>query len=243
MLNFEDNQEQDFQSFIAEFQHLSEKDRIKRLWALIGQMTLALNNLHSLGFAHRNLKPSNIFINQNDGSVRFGAQKFYHAQSNNHNVTISVDPVVDSGIIYFENVFKDHEGIFDFAVGLAEQTVTFMPDKKPQDDGNDKKIVAYWSNGCIRYSDKKIFGNSKFKCGQKIGMEINMDVEPRTLFFFVDDVQQKNYVIGIPDALRFWSFIQKDNSSYTISLFERRGASCVQDIEGSTAWEYESYYK
>ncbi|KAA6379512.1 MAG: putative MAP kinase kinase family domain protein [Streblomastix strix] len=43
----------------------------QRVWELIGQITRALDHLHSRGIMHRDLKPANIFMNE-DGSVRLG---------------------------------------------------------------------------------------------------------------------------------------------------------------------------
>ncbi|KAA6372703.1 MAG: hypothetical protein EZS28_031770, partial [Streblomastix strix] len=46
-------------------------------------------------------------------------------------------------------------------------------------------------------------GNQEYANGQRIGIEVNMIIAPRKVTFFVDDIEQPNFVIGIPEAIRF----------------------------------------
>ncbi|KAA6365728.1 MAG: hypothetical protein EZS28_038744, partial [Streblomastix strix] len=66
----------------------------------------------------------------------------------------------------------------------------------------------------------------------------NMTCRPRRLTFFVDDVEQKQYIINIPEAIRFWSFIQVPNSSFRVTRFERRSSSSAHGVTGSIGLEW-----
>ncbi|KAA6355317.1 MAG: putative G2-specific protein kinase nim-1 [Streblomastix strix] len=61
----------DLRNTITDLQKMPEKDRSIRVWEIFGQITRALNHLHSHGIMHRDLKPANVFMNE-DGSVRLG---------------------------------------------------------------------------------------------------------------------------------------------------------------------------
>ncbi|KAA6360956.1 MAG: putative CMGC kinase, CK2 family, partial [Streblomastix strix] len=61
----------DLNKTIADLQRMDEKDRMIRVWQIFGQMTRALNHLHTNEVIHRDLKPGNIFMNE-DGSIRLG---------------------------------------------------------------------------------------------------------------------------------------------------------------------------
>ncbi|KAA6388590.1 MAG: hypothetical protein EZS28_015882, partial [Streblomastix strix] len=79
--------------------------------------------------------------------------------------------------------------------------------------------------------------NQEFRCGQRIGAEVNMISRPRRLVFFVDDVEQKYQIINISEAIRFQYCIYQSNSSFTITKFERYSSSSAHGVTGSIALE------
>ncbi|KAA6385083.1 MAG: hypothetical protein EZS28_019390 [Streblomastix strix] len=131
--------------------------------------------------------------------------------------TITSDPIISDGIVYYETVFEKHDGGYVFGIGIADSTVVFKPNKAPWHDGNNEKTVCYY---------------------MKIGAEVNMSSSPRKLTFFVDDIEQKYFVINIPQAIRFWSFICKPNSSFRVTRFERRSSSSAHGVTGSRGFEW-----
>ncbi|KAA6370480.1 MAG: hypothetical protein EZS28_033993 [Streblomastix strix] len=54
--------------------------------------------------------------------------------------------------------------------------------------------------------------NQIFQCGQRVSIEVDMNSVPRKAVLFIDGIQQKNYVTGIPDKIRFFDrpFISQD---------------------------------
>ncbi|KAA6357176.1 MAG: hypothetical protein EZS28_047297, partial [Streblomastix strix] len=123
-------------------------------------------------------------------------------------------------------------------IGIADSTVVFQPNEQACFSGNKEKTVCYYYDGHLRHINLWGPDNQGFRSGQRIGAEVNMSSSPRKLTFFVDDVEQKYYVINIPQAIRFWSFIIEPNSSFIVTRFERRSSSSAHGVTGSRALEW-----
>ncbi|KAA6386799.1 MAG: hypothetical protein EZS28_017675 [Streblomastix strix] len=150
---------------------------------------------------------------------------------------ISTDPIISEGIVYYESVFEKHDGFYGFGIGIADSSVVFKPYYGPQQDLKERKTVGYWSYGQLVHINGGP-SNQRYDCGQRIGAEVNMISSPNKLTFFIDDVEQKNYFINIPYAIRFWSFIRDPNSSFTVTRFERRSSSFAHGVIGSRGLEW-----
>ncbi|KAA6388199.1 MAG: putative serine/threonine protein kinase, partial [Streblomastix strix] len=165
------------------------------------------------------------------------ANRFTH-DSTNACCTISTDPIISEGIVYYESEFEKHDGgLWSFGIGIADSSVVFKPNYGPGVDGNGGKTVSYYSDGHLWHINQGP-PNQRFYCGQRIGAEVNMLCRPRRLTFFVDDVEQKYYIINIPEAIRFWSFIYAPYSSFTVTRFERRSSSSAHGVTGSIGLEW-----
>ncbi|KAA6383786.1 MAG: putative serine/threonine-protein kinase Nek6 [Streblomastix strix] len=161
---------------------------------------------------------------------------FKHDNTEAH-CTITSDPIISDGIVYYESVFENHGGGYYFGIGIADSTVVFKPNKWPTEDGKDEKTVYYRYDGRLFHINRGL-PNQKFVCGQRIGAEVNMSSNPRKLTFFIDDIEQQNYLINIPQAIRFWSYIHDSNSSFRVTRFERRSSSSAHGVTGSQGWEW-----
>ncbi|KAA6318964.1 MAG: hypothetical protein EZS28_054878, partial [Streblomastix strix] len=64
-----------------------------------------------------------------DGSI------FKITSENNIDSTVLVDPVINSGITYFEVIFRDHEGA-QFRMGVADAKLSFGAGEAPQEYGS-----------------------------------------------------------------------------------------------------------
>ncbi|KAA6382827.1 MAG: hypothetical protein EZS28_021646 [Streblomastix strix] len=164
------------------------------------------------------------------------ANSFIHDNSRTF-CTISTETIISEGIVYYESVFEKHDENSVFGIGIADSSVVFKPNKGPSADGNKGKTVIYWSHGDLYHIN---FGpyNQGFRCEQRIGAEVNMICRPRRLMFFVEDVEQENYIVNIPEAIRFWSYILAPNSSFTVTRFERRSSSSAHGVTGSIALDW-----
>ncbi|KAA6365072.1 MAG: hypothetical protein EZS28_039401 [Streblomastix strix] len=148
--------------------------------------------------------------------VKVEEDKYTNISSNRS--TILFNPTIRSGIVRIEflNVF-DLDGI-----GIADESVHYDRDQWPFDKGKEN-IVYVRPIGKISHIGMGFAeGNDGFhKQGQRVAIELNMDANPRTMTLFVDDKEQKIYVVGIPPAVRFWAFLLRNNSSFKILKFER----------------------
>ncbi|KAA6397602.1 MAG: hypothetical protein EZS28_006873 [Streblomastix strix] len=114
--------------------------------------------------------------------------------------TVLLDPAINSGIVILELLnIKNLE-----AVGIADESVEYQHHNFPWTNVDRNKIVVYYLYGGIRHIGDYIEGNADFNKGDRVTLELNMDSNPRTLTFFVNDVEQPNYVTNIPPAVRFW---------------------------------------
>ncbi|KAA6380543.1 MAG: putative Aurora kinase [Streblomastix strix] len=59
----------DLHKVISDLHHLTQEERLNRVWEIFSYIVRSLDNLHSQGFSHFNLKPQNILVLE-DGSVR-----------------------------------------------------------------------------------------------------------------------------------------------------------------------------
>ncbi|KAA6381414.1 MAG: hypothetical protein EZS28_023061 [Streblomastix strix] len=115
-------------------------------------------------------------------------------------------------------------------IGIADASCSFAAGKLPWEDGNDKKTVGYNLYGNLNHLTVGTEGNQRYKDGQRIAVEVNMTTIPRKATFFVDDIEQPNFIIGIPEAIRFWVYTYYKSSSFTVIKFERLIKSTSQRI-------------
>ncbi|KAA6395038.1 MAG: hypothetical protein EZS28_009431, partial [Streblomastix strix] len=73
--------------------------------------------------------------------------------------------------------------------------------------------------------------------------EVNMSSTPRTLNFFIDDEQLPVQIINIPSAIRFYIGIDNEESSFTITRFERLQSSSAKEISESKTLEWGKQWK
>ncbi|KAA6398410.1 MAG: hypothetical protein EZS28_006064 [Streblomastix strix] len=70
-----------------------------------------------------------------------------------------------------------------------------------------------------------------------------MTSNPRKVVFYIDGIEQPNYVIGIPSEFRFWAFIQRPSSSFTVVKFERLIQFTSQRVAESKPLEWGKEWK
>ncbi|KAA6396178.1 MAG: hypothetical protein EZS28_008291 [Streblomastix strix] len=129
--------------------------------------------------------------------------KFIH-QNKDGPCTVAIDPIIREGIVRIEIVFEKTGGWR--TIGVADASCSFAAGKGPSADGNKEKTVRYWCyNGCLDHITNDIKGNQEYADEQKIAVEVDMTTAPRRVTFFVDDIEQPNFVIGIPEDIRMSS--------------------------------------
>ncbi|KAA6396900.1 MAG: hypothetical protein EZS28_007574 [Streblomastix strix] len=131
--------------------------------------------------------------------------KFIHSNIN-ENCTIALDPIIKEDIIRIEVIFEKPGGYLK-SIGIADASCSFAASKEPQDDG---------------------MRNQRYDNGQRVAAEVDMTIVPRRLTFFIDDVEQPSYVIGFPEAIRFW----------VLAKFERLNQSKAKNVTESKAFKW-----
>ncbi|KAA6360037.1 MAG: hypothetical protein EZS28_044436, partial [Streblomastix strix] len=170
-------------------------------------------------------------LNPSTEDVQISVDTFTHTNDNKNWATILFDPVISNGVarIEFLNI-KDFGG-----VGIADESVHFKRNGVPL---QQFKTVTYWRGGDLKYEGEDIGGNSRQVENHRVALELDMDSIPHTLNFFVDDKQQPNYVVNIPNSVRFHAFFYVQQSQFKVLKFERLSAPTSKRIEGCRALEW-----
>ncbi|KAA6372398.1 MAG: hypothetical protein EZS28_032075, partial [Streblomastix strix] len=174
---------------------------------------------------------SPIFIIKKESQGKQQGNKFIHSDKNDW-CTIAIDPVVSEGIVRFEVVFKNSGG-FLISFGIADASCSFAAGSHPADDG--KKTVRYYNNGDLDHITEYKTNNGRYQDGQRISAIVDMTSNPRKVAFYVDDIEQPNFMIGIPSKIRFWAYTYYQSSSFTVTKFERLVQFTSQEVFGSKA--------
>ncbi|KAA6398472.1 MAG: hypothetical protein EZS28_005997 [Streblomastix strix] len=136
--------------------------------------------------------------------------------------------IIRKGIVRIEVIFEN-TGQWDRSIGVADASCSFAAGNGPSADGNQEKTVRYWENGELDHITEDIIRNQRYADGQRVAVEVDMTTVPRRATFFVDDIEQPNFVIDIPEAIRFW--------------FERLIQQTAKGVEGSKALKWGKEWK
>ncbi|KAA6378188.1 MAG: hypothetical protein EZS28_026285 [Streblomastix strix] len=116
----------------------------------------------------------------------------------------------------------------------------------------DQRTIRFISNGDLQNLIKfervhqvsfPAKGNQIFQCGQRLQIEVDLKSVPSKVVFFIDGEQQKNYVTGVPDKIRFFAFAQQAGSSFHITRSERLRQSSARIDADSVAWKWGENWK
>ncbi|KAA6370167.1 MAG: hypothetical protein EZS28_034306, partial [Streblomastix strix] len=183
-----------------------------------------------------------IFIIKKESYGKQYGNKFVHSDKFNNQCTIAIDPVINEGIARFEVVFEN-SGRFLIILGIADASCSFAAGRQPADDGNIEKTVRYYQSGYLDHITNDTKGNRSYEDGQRISAIVDMTSNPRKVVFYVDDIEQPNFVIGIPSKIRFWAYTYYQSSSFTVTKFERLVQFTSQEIVGSKALQWGKSWK
>ncbi|KAA6373329.1 MAG: hypothetical protein EZS28_031145, partial [Streblomastix strix] len=172
-------------------------------------------------------------LNQSTEDVEIESNTFIHTDENENGSVVLFDPVISKGIykIKILNV-NDLQG-----VGIADQSVKYGRNEMP--NKYQSRIVYYRSGGTIQHNDNEKEGNTDFYSNnQSVAMEINMDSNPHMLTFFVDDKEQPNFVIDIPNSVRFLAYFCDLNAQFKVIEFEKLSSPSAKHGPGSHVFEF-----
>ncbi|KAA6368411.1 MAG: hypothetical protein EZS28_036062 [Streblomastix strix] len=163
--------------------------------------------------------------------------KFIHSNQRDC-CAIAIDPIIKEGIVRIDIVFKNSVG-WGRTFGIVDTSFSFAAGDGPlNNDKNGEKTVRYWGYGALDHITSFKIYNEKYKDGQRISAIVDMTSNPRKVVFYIDDIEQPNYVIGIPPEIRFWAYTLIESSSFTVTKFERLVQFTQQGVAGSKALEW-----
>ncbi|KAA6360544.1 MAG: hypothetical protein EZS28_043929, partial [Streblomastix strix] len=172
---------------------------------------------------------------------RAEGNKFIHSQDI-EDCTIAIDPVIREGIVRIELVFQYSEG-YSRIVGITDASCSFDVSKGPSSDGNDKKTIRYYNNGDFDHVSYDKVQNKRYQDEERIAVEVDMTSNPRKVTFFVNEVEQQNYVVNIPSKIRFWAYNVNSLSTFTVTKFQRLNKSSFKGFPHSVALEWGKRWK
>ncbi|KAA6392147.1 MAG: hypothetical protein EZS28_012326 [Streblomastix strix] len=123
-------------------------------------------------------------------------------------------------------------------MGIADASCSFAVGKGPSEDGNKKKTVRYFWDGELDHITNITHGSGSYEDGQRISAIVDMTSNPRKVVFYVDDIEQPNYVIKIPSEIRFWACTYGISSSFKVTKFQRLIQFTSQRDAGSKALKW-----
>ncbi|KAA6364664.1 MAG: hypothetical protein EZS28_039809 [Streblomastix strix] len=180
------------------------------------------------------------FIIKEAWQGRSNGNKFIHSDEYGQCV-IAIDPIIKEGIVRIEIVFENN-GVWR-SMGIAEASCSFAAGEWPQYGGNKEKTVRYWDNGDLYHRTNGAIRNQFYSEGQRISAVVDMTTNPRKVVFYVNDIEQPNFVIEIPSEIRFWASNRYESSSFTVTKFERLNQFTSQGVIGSKALEWGKVWK
>ncbi|KAA6371583.1 MAG: hypothetical protein EZS28_032890, partial [Streblomastix strix] len=152
-------------------------------------------------------------------------------------LVVAFNPIISNGIVRFGGFFERHP-FGNFSFGIADSSAVFGSDEDPNFDENQKKTVCYWSDGDISHIGDYIPGNSGIEINKSVSCEVNMNISPRTLTFFIDNQEQPVSVRNIPSSIRFYIYLYTQNSSFTINGFENVQYSSAKGVSNGKVFEW-----
>ncbi|KAA6378561.1 MAG: hypothetical protein EZS28_025912 [Streblomastix strix] len=119
---------------------------------------------------------------------------------------ILFDPIINKGIVRFEVLVVSQLN----EVGIAVESARF----------GFENVARFMHKGWFKHIGGWLSDYTEYKTNDRVTLELNMDSNPRTLSFFVNDKEQKLYVVNVPAAVRFWAYLQGKPESFKVLKFE-----------------------
>ncbi|KAA6399942.1 MAG: hypothetical protein EZS28_004526 [Streblomastix strix] len=150
--------------------------------------------------------------------------------------TIVFDPPITSGIARIEILNLKNLN----SIGVAHKSVNYNRGEHPDKSFFIReKVVMYHSQCYVQQIFTPLWGNSTFHgSGHKMAMELNMVSNPRTLTFFVNNIEQKNYIVGVITSLRFFANLYDAGSQFQVTKFEYISESAAKHGPGTRALQW-----
>ncbi|KAA6374517.1 MAG: hypothetical protein EZS28_029957 [Streblomastix strix] len=99
-------------------------------------------------------------------------------------------------------------------------------------------IGGFLGLGYIKHTGDYIDGNAAIYNSSQVALEFNIEQLPTTLTFFVNNIEQPNYIINIPKSVRFLVYLSLRGSSFEILNFVHLISPNAKHPESSRSFEW-----
>ncbi|KAA6371169.1 MAG: hypothetical protein EZS28_033304, partial [Streblomastix strix] len=151
--------------------------------------------------------------------------------------TILFDPPIKSGIAWFEVLNVK----MLWQIGIVDEDVKMVRDIKFGDKGSEK-IACFQRLGKLHHYGDWIEGNSKFDDGDRVALELDLTSNPSTLTLFINNKEQKYYIISVPENAKFWCLLL-GGEQIKVLKYEQLQTAKSQHKEGSVQWEFGTIWR
>lgn len=130
------------------------------------------------------------------------------------------------------SIVKSHHPVIGVVFGQKSQ-------HSPGDFGLNVKNIGYDGvTGCIIHNRHTFPGNQTFTSADRIAMELNLQKQPYTLFFFKNNQVQPVYITNLPDQTMFAFLLSSPNESISTRVFTTLSSPSVTPSSVNIALDY-----
>ncbi|KAA6375446.1 MAG: hypothetical protein EZS28_029027, partial [Streblomastix strix] len=156
------------------------------------------------------------------------------------NTAIGINPVINDGIYLLEFKYENIVANMPQGPGIVKASYVIPKECEPWENKSTEvtqnMICLDTRGGEVMYKGQGKRGNPPYRCGQKIGMELDMG--KKTLHFFFDDKQLPIYVSGINEPVRFFVHMREKGESFTILSFQHLTGTISKSVPMEKAVDF-----
>ncbi|KAA6402957.1 MAG: hypothetical protein EZS28_001520 [Streblomastix strix] len=122
--------------------------------------------------------------------------------------------------------------------GVMKSTMIVPSGKSPGHDPYCKDNAFFRYDGQVFNNGIGVSGNQTMRSGDKIAIEVNMTVFPRTAHLFINGAQQPIFIKGLPELVKIYFFIRNISDSVTILSLRSLPDPTAIEIRNSKAIQW-----
>ncbi|KAA6382524.1 MAG: hypothetical protein EZS28_021949 [Streblomastix strix] len=161
----------------------------------------------------------------------------YTSTKDYENKIFPIDQQIRNGICRCE--FKINKLISYQYFGVMKSGPSVPFNGHPQSSPHCKNCMIFRTGGEVKQNEKETKGNQPMKSGDIIGLEVNMDIVPRTVRLFINGVLQPVYMSGITDSIQFYFHFWDKQNSVTVLSLKRLSSPTDATVIGAKEMKWE----
>ncbi|KAA6381896.1 MAG: hypothetical protein EZS28_022576 [Streblomastix strix] len=163
--------------------------------------------------------------------------EFTYTSTQTGDKTFPIDYIISKGIYRCEFKINQIKGFMFF--GIKKSTLAILFTQSHSGNPYGKEYMYFRHEGEVKFNGNKITGNQRFKSGDIISLEVNMNIVPRTVRLFINGVLQPVYMSGIPDSIQFYFTLYCKDDSITVLSLKRISSPTDATVIGAKEVKWE----